>query len=362
MGSIGRALSFAFAVFLAQTVLSAPARAQFYAGKSITMLVNFGAGGNADISARVFQQYLEKHIPGAPTIVVQNMPGASGYVAMNLLGRGVGFRPDGLSAGFFGVSPAGLIGHDPGLQVTMRDFAIIGAVRDWDIAYIRKDAVAGYSRPEDIVKAKEIYAGGYGRSDVNDARSSLSLKVLGVPFKMITGFQGTSDLNKAMLQNEINFVNSAMPAYLKQAVPQIIRPGVGAPLFYFPSTGANGAPSRQPYLESLGISSFQDVYHRIFGKAPSGANFDALLLMSDLDSNMHGLIVMPKDTPAAAVQAMRQGFAALSSDAQFAADYQRITGEPPILVGNKQLQPLIARIDVVSPAVRDIFKQMIAQQ
>jgi tripartite-type tricarboxylate transporter receptor subunit TctC len=343
----------------AQTFYSPPARAQFYANKTVTLVVNYGAGGNADVSARVFQRYLAKHLAGRPDVIVQDVPGAGGYVAMNTLGLNINSRPDGLTAGFFGLSPPGLIAKDPGLKVTMDDFAIIGAVKDWDVAYVRKDAVPGMQKPEDLIRAKQIYAGGYGRSNINDARSSLALEILGIPYKMITGFQGTADLNKAMLQNEINFVNSALPAYLKQAVPQIIKPGVGMPLFYFPETDASGAASKEPQMEKLGIPSFQQVYHRVFQKDPSGVKFDALSLMCDLDSAMHGVIVLPKSAPPAAVQAMRQAFDELANDREFADDYEKVTGERPTLARSADLAPLVARLDKVQPGVKAIFQNMI---
>ena len=57
---------------------------------------------------------------------------------------------------------------------------------------------------------------------------------------MVTGFPGTADVNKAMLQGELNFTSSSLPAYQTQVVPQIIDTGVGAPLFYVPIIGADG--------------------------------------------------------------------------------------------------------------------------
>ncbi len=59
--------------------VSVPANAQFYKGKSLTLLVNYGAGGNADSAARMFQRHIARHIPGSPNVVVQNMPGGGGY-------------------------------------------------------------------------------------------------------------------------------------------------------------------------------------------------------------------------------------------------------------------------------------------
>ncbi len=61
-----------------------PAQAQFWKDKTLTLLINYGAGGNADIEVRVFQQHLKKHIPGAPNVIIQNQTGAGGINAMNI--------------------------------------------------------------------------------------------------------------------------------------------------------------------------------------------------------------------------------------------------------------------------------------
>jgi tripartite-type tricarboxylate transporter receptor subunit TctC len=340
--------------------LGAPAQAQFYANKTLTLVVNFGAGGNADISARIFQKHLASHIAGKPNIIIQNVPGAGGFQAMNMLGLGVNYRPDGLTAGFFGLSFPGLIDQDPAGKVTMQDFAVVGAVRDWNVAYARKDVAPGIAAPEDLAKVKQIFAGGYGRGDSNDVRSSLALEIMGVPYKMIDGFQGTSDLNKAMLQNEISFVNSALPGYLSQAVPQLIKPGIAMPLFYFPVTGTNGELTKVPLLEGLGIPAFPEVYKRVFGKAPSGTKFDALLLMCDLDSAMHGVIVLPKGAPPEAVAALRDAFDQLATDTDFQDEYAKTSGERPQIADGIALQPLLARLDSVSPDVKKVFAGLTA--
>ena len=89
---------------LALGAWTAPAAAQFYKGKTLTLMVNYGVGGNADTEARVYQRYLSQHIEGHPTVVVVDVPGAGGFKAMNKLGLNIGQRPDGLTAGYFTTS------------------------------------------------------------------------------------------------------------------------------------------------------------------------------------------------------------------------------------------------------------------
>ena len=150
------------ALFTAAIALaSQPAAAQFYKGKRLTLLVNYGAGGNADSAARIFQRHIGNHIPGNPVVVVQNLPGGGGHNAMNQLGLNVNRTPDGLTAGYFGLNPPALIAEDPSLKVTMSDFAAIGGAKDWGVAYVRKDIAPGINTPVDFVKAQQVFAGGY---------------------------------------------------------------------------------------------------------------------------------------------------------------------------------------------------------
>jgi len=344
---------------VALVAASEPAVAQFYKGKNLTLLVNYGAGGNADSAARMFQRHIARHIPGGPNVVVQNMPGAGGYTAMNNLGLNVNRRPDGLTAGYFGLSPPGLIAQDPGLRVTMQDFAMIGAARDWGVAYVRKDIAPGINQPADLAKAKQIFAGGYARSNSNDARSSLALQVFDVPYRMVTGFSGTADLNKAMMQNEINYITSALPAFQRLGIPQLIKTGIAIPVFYYPVAKPSGEPGEIPAFERLGVSSFHKVYQQAYGKPPSGAKFEALLLLCDLGSNTHGVIALPKDAPAEAIADLRQAFNALQSDAAFIKEYESLTGETPSLVTAEELGPILKRLQTVNPEVIKVVKDTI---
>src|ERR1043166_4677256 len=82
-----RAVLFATAAAL---LTVSPASAQFYKDKTLTLLVNYGAGGNADTEARVYQRHLSKYIPGHPTVIIRNVAGAGGSTAMNQLGLGIG--------------------------------------------------------------------------------------------------------------------------------------------------------------------------------------------------------------------------------------------------------------------------------
>ena len=181
-----------------------------------------------------------KHIPGNPNVIIRNLPGAGGANAMNQLGLGIAGRPDGLTLGFFTMSATSSITDDPVLKMKIQDvYMPIAGGRGWNVVYARKDIVpGGYSKPADFAKAKNIFAGGYSRATSHDTRLRLALEIMNLPYKMVTGFQGTGHLNQAMLKNEVNFTGSSLPGFQTQVIPQIIKEGIGVALFHHPVIGA----------------------------------------------------------------------------------------------------------------------------
>src|SRR5262245_22430606 len=228
---------------------AAPASAQFYKDKTLTLLINYAAGGNADTEGRVYQRHVAKYIPGRPTIIIRNVAGAGGATAMNQLGLNVGSQPDGLTVGYFTMSATSIIIDDPVLKIKVQDFIPIVAAPGWNVVYARKDIVpGGYTKPADFRRAANIFAGGYSRATSHDTRLRLVLEIMDKSYTMVTGFPGTAQVNKAMLQNEINFTGSSLPGFTTQAIPQIINPGVGVVLFHHPVIGPDSKALGNPLL------------------------------------------------------------------------------------------------------------------
>ncbi len=342
---------------------ASPASAQFYRNKTITLLINYGVGGNADTEARVYQQHWRKHIPGEPTIIIRNAPGAGGLNAMNQLGLNIGSSPDGLTVGYFTMSAIAPIVEDPGLKVRIDDFIPIGAARGWNIVYARKDIVpGGLTKPADIIRAKNVYLGGYSRASSHDTRLRLVLEILGLPYTIVTGFPGTAQINKAMLQNEVNFTGSSLPGYQTQVIPQIITPGIGMGLFHYPVIGANGEVAGNPQLVKQGLDRFDRVYQEAFGKPPSGAKWQTLLLVNDIGTKMQRGILLPKGSPPEAVAALSQAFKELPQDREFVEDYKKVTGEEPDLIRDDEIAPIFERMRNVDPQIKRLLRESVGTE
>ena len=92
-----RMFAIAGLALLAAAASTDAAIAQFYKGKTITMVINYPAGGPSDIEGRIVAQHLPNHIPGKPTIVVKNISGGGGIIGTNALADS---QPNGETIGF----------------------------------------------------------------------------------------------------------------------------------------------------------------------------------------------------------------------------------------------------------------------
>ena len=287
---------FAGIVAAALAAVATPAPAQYYKGKTVTMLINLGAGGPTDIEGRIFARYLPKHLAGEPTVIVANKPGAGGLIGVNYLGGGA-VRPDGMTFGFFTMSPAPPIIDDPALKVKYGDFAFIAGVSQVTVAYGRKDIPPGISKPADMAKATDVYGAGYNPANDHDITMVETLSLMGAKFKIVSGFRSANDGNKALMQKEVNFNTSSMPGYQSQVVPNIIKPGLAIPLWYMPIAKTDGSYVKSALMESQGVHAFSEVYKEAFGKLPTGKTWETFVLVNNLASTLRRSVLLPTASP-----------------------------------------------------------------
>lgn len=188
------------AVVAAATALAAvPAAGQDFQAKSVTFVVGYAPGGGYDTYARVFARHYGRHLPGKPNVVVQNMPGAGSLVAANYM---------------YSVAPAdgsaiGLIASSTALEPLLGNAqAKFDTAKFWWVGNINKDVAAcgawrhtGVKTWADAV-AKPLRFGASGPAAITAQHAVFMKNVLGAPFKIIMGYQGTNDVNVAMQRGE----------------------------------------------------------------------------------------------------------------------------------------------------------------
>jgi putative tricarboxylic transport membrane protein len=111
-------------------------KAPFYQGKTLNFVINFAAGGPTDIESRIFAKHLSRHIPGQPTITVQNM-GGGGLIAVNYIGEVA--KPDGFTAAYFTGALFQQQIKDPALRVDLSKFGFVTGVHGVTVSYIRSE-------------------------------------------------------------------------------------------------------------------------------------------------------------------------------------------------------------------------------
>jgi tripartite-type tricarboxylate transporter receptor subunit TctC len=343
---------------LAAIAMSGAAHAQYFKDKTITMVINYGAGGNVDTEGRIFERHLAKHIAGKPNIIVNNIPGAGGLTAINQLGMGVGVKDPSTTFGFVTFNPMAILVEDPALRVKMENFSMLAGLGGYYVAYARKDALPGAQRPQDLAHATSIHAAGYARSTVHDVRLHLMLDLMGPKYQVITGFQSTGAVNLAMAQNEINFMLSTLPGYEGQVVPNLIDKGIAIPLWQIGSRRPDGTLSGSDKVEKSGVRFFEDVYKDAHGHAPSGPKFQALQIINELRAQLARAMLMPPGAKPEATEELRKAFKSLATDEAFLADYKRIIQEDAVMIGGAEAQELVRKVAAdTSAEVKAILKE-----
>jgi len=178
------------------------AEQQFYRGKTIRIVVGFAAGGGFDTYARTIARHLGKHIPGNPSIIVDNMGGAGSLLAANDLYNRA--KPDGLTIGnFIGSLLLQQLFETKGVEFDGRKFEWLGVpVQDSTVCALTK--ASGITSLERWFAAKEpVKLGGEGPG-ANDSDVPRVLKtVLGLPIQLVEGYKGTSQIRLAADAGEI---------------------------------------------------------------------------------------------------------------------------------------------------------------
>jgi tripartite-type tricarboxylate transporter receptor subunit TctC len=183
---------------------AASAHAQdFYAGKTVRIVVGFTAGGGFDVYARAIARHLVRHVPGHPTIIVENMPGAGSLISANYLYKIA--KPDGLTVGHFigGLFLSQVLGQK-GVEFDARRFEFIGAPT-------AEHPVCAMTRASGITTLDRWFAspapvkiGGVAPGSSNPDNIVRALKAaLGLPIQLVTGYKGTAEIRLASEGGEL---------------------------------------------------------------------------------------------------------------------------------------------------------------
>lgn len=294
---------------------TAPAaeKAPFYQGKTLNIVINFGAGGPTDIEGRIFAKHLTRHIPGQPTVTVQNMGGGGGLTAANYIGEVA--KADGMTAAYFTGSLFQQQIKDPALRVDLSKFGFVTGVHGVTVSYIRADVPPGIKKPADFLKTQKFRAAGLGVSSSKDVRFRLSFDLLGLKYDYVTGYNNSSDARLAVQRNEAQYHDETLPGYRTQVEPQMVKTGMVVPLYYTDLVAPSGEILVSRDVPEL--LPFTYFYREMFGKPPSGIKYEALKAANMSSTNMTRMVLLPPKAPAEAIAILRKAFEGMARDQDF---------------------------------------------
>lgn len=179
------------------------AEAPFYEGKTIRIIVGFTAGGGFDAYARAIARHMGKHIPGSPTVIVDNMPGAGSVITANHIYKVA--KPDGLSIGhFYGNLVWAQMFKKPGIEFDFTKYEWVGAP-------VKEETVVALTKASGITSMEKWFAsktpvklGGMAiGAGVSDNVPRLLRAAIGIPLRVISGYKGTADIRLAAESGEL---------------------------------------------------------------------------------------------------------------------------------------------------------------
>jgi len=293
--------------------------AQSFAGKTVTIIVGYKPGGGYDATARMLARHLPKHIPGRPTVIVQNMPGANSVIAANHVYNVA--KPDGLTIGTFNrnLPIAQLTGVD-GVKYDITKFAWIGsAANESTILAIRADLP--YKNFEELRKAKETVVIGSTGPGANTHDFPLLLKdLVGVNLKIVSGYSSSADIMLAVERKEVDGRAGSFTSLRPFIERGVVRPIVRA-------------RSTEPGIDKLPVDES-------FAPNPRAKAIMALRSAPELVARPY---VMPPKTPAEIVKAMREAFARTIDDPELVAEGKKSKIDLEYMPGD-QAQKILADV------------------
>jgi tripartite-type tricarboxylate transporter receptor subunit TctC len=313
-----------------------PAVAQdFYRGKTVTILVGFSPGGGFDLNARVLARHIGRHIPGNPTVVVQNMAGAGSLTAVHYLDLSA--PKDGTVLDIFNF---GNIGdsrlHPDKIKVDFRKFKWIGSIsQDLTVCYVWH--TFGVKTIADLKAKPQVHMGLTGMGSSSDTNQRILKSIFGVRIQQVAGYPGSAEQRIAIERGELDGDCGAW-----SSIPlEWIEGRKIVPVIRSSPSIAPDMPPDVPYSVDIAPSERdRQVLHMLLASTQVGRPF-----------------IASQAVPAERVKILRGAFNATMQDPQFVAEAQKLrlpispkTGEEAL----KVVEEIYATPDDIVAAARKV--------
>jgi tripartite-type tricarboxylate transporter receptor subunit TctC len=303
--------------------------AAFYRGKQVRLVVGTAAGGGYDLFARIVARHIAAHIPGQPTVIVQNQPAAGGLVMTNqLYAQG---PKDGTAIGvpINGIPTAPLL--QQGAQFDATKLNWLGSTnREPYVAFVWHTAPV-QSLAE--LRSKDLVVGATAPGTTMADFPLVVNDVLGLKFKVVRGYEGTPQINHAIERGEIQGQGGIGWAAVKAQVPQWITERKIKVIAQYGLKRHPALADVPSMLELAASEPDRQALAMLFARAEYGRPY-----------------FLPPDVPPERVQALRRAFDATMKEPAFVADAARLQLDIDPMTG-EEVQALVAQLARTPPAI-----------
>ncbi|MDO9441562.1 MAG: tripartite tricarboxylate transporter substrate-binding protein [Beijerinckiaceae bacterium] len=323
--------------------------------KQVTFIIPFGVAGGSDVWGRFNATYLQKYLPGGPAVLVKNQPGGGSISGANLFAATA--KPDGLTVlGTSGSTQFPFLLGEPRVKYDYKDWKLVLAAPTGGVAYI--SSKLGVTNLKDLPKLKgtKLFYASQGLTSL-DMVPLLGFRLLGLDVQHVTGFPGRGEGRLAFERGETNIDYQTTSAYLRNTMP-IIKSGAGIPLFSWGVLDANGNLTRDQNFPEL--PHFEEAYEIVFGKKPSGIEWEAFRAFLVAGFPGQKLLVLPKNTPDDIVEAYREAVRKMRKDPDYLAKRDDLIGEYEQLT-DKEGEALYKAATEISPEARNWVRDFMAK-
>lgn len=284
------------------SAIPAVSQDSFFKGKTMRIIVGGPPGGGFDTYARMIARVMPKHIPGAPTIIVDNMPGAGMMIAANHVYRVA--KPDGLTIGHFtGSQTINQVLGLPGVEFDMRKFYYLGAptADHFSCAFTKASGIT--SADAWLALKRPAKMGAVGPGNLTDNTLRVLSTSTNLPIQLISGYKGTAPIRLAMESGELDGSCWGWDS-IKSTWARALESGEGIVVL-------QAAPKAHPDLPKVPLAIN-------FGKNQESKQM--------IDVVIHGgniferTFLLPPGVPKDRAQLLKQAFANTMKDAEFLAD------------------------------------------
>lgn len=326
---------------------TASAQAVSFAGKTVEFVIPFGVGGGSDVWARFNAPFLAKYLPGNPNVVVKNVPGGGSITGTNQFAANA--KPDGLSIlGTSGSTQFPYLLGDPRVRYDYKDWQVVMAAPTGGVAYISSKLGVKSARDLSKLKGQKLVYGSQGATSL-DLVPLLGFRLLGLEVQHVFGMKSRGEGRLAFERGEANIDYQTSSAYIKNSLP-LVKEGKAVPLFSWGVTDDSGNLIRDPAFPDL--PHIGEAIQMATGKAPSGGEWEAFKAFLIAGFPAQKLVVLPKGTSPAVVEAYREAVRKMVKDPAYQAGKEDALGGYE-QVTDKGADALFKEATTIAPHARD---------